>query len=183
MNRLQGKKIQHPLQQDEVTYIQTVSEGGKKSVLDIVMHPMGAGPPLHYHKHFSEKFEIMEGELMVQVGKQTHKLKAGDKVTVPIGELHRFWSESENPTKFQVTIEPGHEGFENTLAITYGLAKDGLTSKKGIPKKFAHIAILATMSDTNSPGFFSLIFGFLRYYAGRKNSQRIQQALIEQYCM
>lgn len=184
MNDLRGKTIRHPFQDDDVTYVRTAADtNGKETVLDIVLHPKGAGPPLHYHKQFSEKFEILEGEMKVQSGKKVRTYRSGEEVTAEKGELHRFWSESDKPVKFRVTLSPAHEGFENTLAITYGLARDGHMNRKGVPKNFRHIALLATMSDTNAPGFYSLIFGFLRFLAKRKKSQKIQAELIERYCM
>jgi len=183
MNNLLGKTITHPNQNDDVTYVHTAAETqGEKTVLDIALHPKGTGPPLHYHKAFSEKFDIKEGEMKVQIGKTIHSANASDITIAEKGVLHRFWSESDKPVKFRVTIVPGHEGFENTLAITYGLARDGFMTKKGIPKKFSHMAILATMSDTNAPGFFSIIFGILKYYSKKGKVRKIQAELINRYC-
>lgn len=179
---LQGKTIINPVIKDEVTYVHTAqSTNGEKTVVDIHLEPKG-GLNLHYHKAFEETFEVQQGELMVQVGKKKKKLVAGEKVTVKRNENHRFYSESDQPTKFRGTIIPAHEGFEKSLAIVYGLAADGLLNKKGIPKSFRHLAIIATMSGTNLPGLLSSIEWVLGIVARSKKSKKIQEELIKQYC-
>ena len=183
MNKLLGKTIVNPLFNDEVTYVHTAAESnGEKTVLDILLHPKGKGPGVHYHLSFSETFKVTEGELMIRLGKERILLKEGEVKTAEIRQLHNFWSQSDKPTRFRVTIKPAHEGFENTLAVSYGLAVDGHFTKSGRPKKFSHMAILATMSDTNAPGFFSLIFTLLRAKAKKENTRKIRKELIEKYC-
>ena len=60
---------------------------------------------------------------------------------------------SFNPTDqeiiFNVKLTPGHTGFENSLRIIYGLAGDGLTDNKTIPKSIKHLALVVCMSDMN----------------------------------
>ena len=149
--------------------------------MDIHLEP-GGGVELHYHKDYNETFEIQSGELIVQIGKQKKKLVAGERITIQRNENHRFYSESDKPTKFRATIIPGHEGFEKSLAIIYGLASDGLSNKKGIPKSFRHLAIIATMSGTNLPGLFTMIEWIFGIVATSKKSRKIQEELITKYC-
>lgn len=180
---LQGKTIVNPMLKDEVTYIHTAhSTKGEKTVMDIHLEPRGGGPPLHYHKAYDETFEVLSGELMIQIGKQKKKLGPGEKITVKKNEVHKFYSESEKPTKFRAYIIPAHEGFEKSLAIGYGLAADGLTNKTGVPKSFRHLAILAVMSGMNLPGFFTSIEWILEMVAKSKKSQKVQEELIKKYC-
>lgn len=179
---LKGKTIINPVIKDEVTYVHTAqSTNGKKTVVDIHLEPKG-GLNLHYHKDFEETFEVQQGELMVQIGKKKKKLVPGEKVTIKRNENHRFYSDSEKPTKFRGTLIPAHEGFEKSLAIVYGLASDRLLNKKGIPKSFRHLAIIATMSGTNLPGLFTMIEWVFGIVAKSKKSRKIQEELITKYC-
>ena len=183
MTALQGKTIINPIIKDEVTYVHSSkSTNGEKSVLDIHLEPKG-GLNLHYHKTYDETFEVQSGELIVQIGKRKTKLIPGDRATIKRNEIHRFYSDSEKPTKFRATIIPGHQGFENSLAIVYGLASDGLVNKKGIPKSFCHLAIIATMSGTNLPGLFSYIEWIFKIIAKSKKSKKIKEELIKTYCL
>jgi quercetin dioxygenase-like cupin family protein len=46
--------------------------GGRMSVVEIVVPPHNAGPPLHTHD-FDEAFYLLEGELIFQVEEAPHK--------------------------------------------------------------------------------------------------------------
>jgi hypothetical protein len=72
--------------------------------------------------------------------------------------LDGFFNPTDKEIKFKVEITPGHEGFENSLRILYGMAADGLTNKKSIPKSFKHIALIACISDMNAPGLLTPLF-------------------------
>jgi hypothetical protein len=69
------------------------------------------------------------------------------------------------------------------IRILYGLAEDGLTNKKGIPKSIQHKAIVACMSDMNLPGFFTLIFPVLKCIAKKAKVSGAEQRLIDIYCI
>ena len=179
---LKGKTIVNPVVKDEVTYVHTAqSTNGEKTVMDIQLEP-GGGTPLHYHKTYDETFEVLSGELMIQIGKQKKKLCPGEKITVKRNETHRFYSESKSTTKFRAYVIPAHEGFEKTLAIGYGLAADGLVTNKGVPKNFRHLAIMTVMSGMNLPGLLSSIEWVLEIVANSKKSKKFQEELIEKYC-
>lgn len=84
--------------------------------------------------------------------------------------------------KFTVELRPGHAGFENSLKIAYGLAKDGLTNNKSIPKSLSHLAVLADIGGTVPGGIFSKLMPLLRWQAGRARKKGIEKMLIEKYC-
>ena len=91
----------------------------------------------------------------------------GESVIVPAGTPHRFYNETNDQVKFHITLKPGHTGMENFIKIFYGLASDGLTDKKGKPKKFSHLAVALIISDSNAPGWMSLTF---TYYSKRSQT-------------
>jgi hypothetical protein len=84
--------------------------------------------------------------------------------------------------KFHVTLQPGHTGIENFIKIIYGLAADGLTDKKGKPKNFAHLSIALQMSDTNAPGWMSLLSPVIRGAARRAKKNGTEKWLSDRYC-
>ena len=57
------------------------------------------GLRLHFHKTFSEKFEVKEGVLFLQVGKEKKRMVVGESVTVPAGTAHRFYNETDDDGK------------------------------------------------------------------------------------
>jgi mannose-6-phosphate isomerase-like protein (cupin superfamily) len=181
MNDLLGKTIENPIIGDIVTYVHTANEtNGEKTVLELKLFP-GGGNGLHFHTAFDESFELIEGSLNVQVGNRKTKMAVGDKITAGKNEPYRFFADSDKSGTFKITLVPGHAGFENALAIGYGLARDGETNKKGIPK-FKYLPVLVTLSDTNMPGIFSMLGKYFARRANKPKSIKLQEDLMKKYC-
>lgn len=184
MTDLIGKTYHNPLFGDSATFIHTSKEtNGQKSVLEIVMHPNGEGPPAHYHKCYSEKFECLEGEIMLQVGKSRHKLLPGDSMTAEIMDLHKFYAANDRPAKFRITVEPAHEGFEQFIPILYGLCSDGLTKKDGEPKKLSDAVLILELSESKVPGILGVIIGITKRFFSKSKQAKRKEELIQKYCV
>ena len=178
------RTIVNPVIKDVVTFLQTAEDsGGKVTEADITLMP-GGGNPLHYHKTYAETFTAIEGELGLGLGKNQNKiLQPGETYTVKPMEHHRFYNPTDKAIKFNIRLTPGHTGFENSLRIIYGLAADGLTNKKSIPKSLKHMAIVVCMSDMNVPGIFTLLYPLLKRMADKAKANGEEQRLIEKYCV
>jgi len=173
--------IVNPVIKDVATFLQTARNSKTKiTEIEITLMP-GGGNPLHYHKTYSETFTAIDDEVGLRLGKNEVKiLKPGERFTVKPMQLHSFFNPGNKPIKFKILIEPGHEGFENSLRIIYGLAADGLTDKNSIPKKLTHTALVVTMSDMNAPGLLTWIFPLLKWIAKRAKGE--EQRLLALYC-
>ncbi len=153
--------------------------GGTKTELDLRLSAGGGNGP---HSHaFAETFVVTEGQLMVQVGKDSLCLKTGDTITAPPLKAHRL-SSTDAAARFTITMTPDHEGFEKSLAITYGLARDGKVSKCGVRHGFRNISILFTLADTQIPELLRLLGGVFRWIAGGARPKRVEADLVEAYC-
>ncbi|HLO60134.1 MAG TPA: cupin domain-containing protein [Bacteroidales bacterium] len=176
------RTIVNPIIKDILTFLQTDEESnGKITEAEITLMP-GGGNPLHYHKTYSETFTAINGELGLKLGKETKILNAGESYTVTPMSLHRFYNPTDKEIKFNVKVRPGHTGFENSLRIIYGLAADGLTDNKSVPKSLKHTAIVVCMSDMNIPGMLSLLFPLLKRISDKAIKNGEQQKLIDKYC-
>ncbi|MGC3943752.1 MAG: cupin domain-containing protein [Chryseolinea sp.] len=177
------RTIVNPVIKDTVTFLNTARESAKKlTEIEITLLPNG-GNTLHYHKTYSETFTAIDGELGVRIGKTERRiLKPGESYTVKPMQVHAFFNPGKETIRFNVKIEPGHEGFENTLRILYGLAEDGLTNAKSIPKSLTHTAVVLEMSDMNAPGFLTFIAPVLKWLAGRAAAKGVDKQLIARYC-
>ena len=178
------RTIVNPIIKDTAIFLQTADEaGGKISDIEITLMPKG-GNPLHYHKTYSETFTAIDGELGLKLGKKDTKiLKPGESYTVEPMSLHSFFNPTDNEIKFNVKIKPGHTGFENSLRIIYGLAEDGLTNKKSLPKSLKHTAIIVCMSDMNVPGLLTLLYPILKRMANKAKANGEEKKLIDKYCI
>mgnify|MGYP001156557903 CR=1 FL=1 len=183
MKTIESRVIENPLIKDRVTFIETAAEtGGKFTLVQVELAPNG-GNDLHYHKTFDETFTVLEGVLGIQLGKEILHLKKGESATAPIDSLHRFFNPSASEkVVFNVLLQPGSAGFETTLQVAYGLARDGRTNRKGIPKSLYHMALIIQWSDTNLPGLFSWLEPVMRGLAKRAKQKGIDRALIAEYC-
>lgn len=64
------------------------------------------GPPLHLHHYEDEWFYAIEGEYLVQVGTQRHRLKAGDSVLGPREIAHAWAFVGNTPGKLLICYAP-----------------------------------------------------------------------------
>lgn len=179
---MQKRVFENPLIKDKVTLITSSTEtGGRYTLFEVQLEP-GGGNSLHFHTSFTEEFTAVEGVLGVDMDKQAMRLQPGRSVTVPVGRLHRFYNPGNEPLRFHVKLVPGHQEFEQAIAIAYGLASDGLVSKKGIPRKLDHTALILTMSDTGLPGVFSMLVPVLKWRARKARKKGVANELISRYC-
>jgi mannose-6-phosphate isomerase-like protein (cupin superfamily) len=178
-----GRKVYlNPVIGDKLVFLNTAREtGGAYTLVEIELAPGGGNIP-HIHRAFSEMFIPLEGTLQVRNGNQQLHLHPGQTHTVPPGTPHCFGNPSDKPIRFQVELRPGHEGFENSLKIANGLACDGLTNGKGVPRNLAHLSVVGILGDTYLPGILALCMPFFRWKARRARKQGVEKELLERYC-
>ena len=148
-----SREIYNPVQRDRVVFIKTSSEtGGELTLVELQVSP-GGGNPLHFHTSFTERFMVDEGELGAQIGKRRLLLHVGESELVAVRTPHRsFNSSTTSSVRVRVELRPGRPGFEDSLRIGYGLARDGLVNSAGVPRNLLHVAVLAELSDTRILG-------------------------------
>jgi quercetin dioxygenase-like cupin family protein len=145
--------------------IPSVAEGNS-SVLELSINP-GESTPWHYHRLFSETFDVLKGELTVGRGDQTLTLQQGQTATIQPGQKHFFTNTSGQETLVKVTVSPRNQEFEDSLLIYKGLAKDGLASKSGTPKKLLDLALFIRLNDSHMVGLQKVAEPLFRFLATR----------------
>ena len=89
---------------------------------------VGAGP--HYHQGRDEFFYVLEGEVVLRIGNESHTAQAGTFAFVPRDTIHGFHTASKASATLLVVHHPG--GFEQfleemqTLAARHGSREDRL---------------------------------------------------------
>ena len=147
----------NPVQQDAAIILETAAEsGGERSLFEIHLSPGGKNKP-HVHLTYAERFEVLEGTLTVQLADRDLQLGPGEEVTAPAGTLHNFLNETDGEVKYLVELTPGHRGFERAIQAGYGLARDGRTTKDGIPKNLLELAVLGDWAEIRMTGALRLI--------------------------
>jgi len=171
----------NPVYKDRVKVLETsASTGGLYSLGELEISP-GGGNQLHVHKAFTETFTAIKGTLGVRREDESIYLSPGDSMTIPPGTPHHFFNASNEKIVCHVKFTPGHSGFEKGLAIGYGLAADGLTDKKGRPKKFTHLALVISLTDTRPSGFLGLLMPIFSWIAKKERKKGTEEMLLEKY--
>ncbi len=175
------RKIYNPIQKDYVTFLKTHADTNGECTLVEVELADGGGVGLHYHKTYSEKFDCLEGEVEVQLGKTVYALKPGESATAGPNINHLFRNRSGKSCKFKVELRPASRGFEESLQIGYGLARDGECKPNGFPKNKLALAWLFDISESNLPGWMSLFEFILRKQAKKGRMKGIDMQLKKKY--
>ncbi|MGH3433397.1 MAG: cupin domain-containing protein [Thermocrispum sp.] len=64
-------------------------------------------PPRHLHPRQDERFEVLAGELTVEVGGEPRRvLSAGESLEVPRGTAHRMWNAGEQTARATWRVTP-----------------------------------------------------------------------------
>lgn len=159
----------------------TSADNNKVSVLELNILP-GEKTPWHYHTFFSETFEILKGELEVGKGKDIHHLEQGDTATIQLNEKHYYHNVSGEECIIRVTLSPGNKNFENSLFILKGLAKDGLASAAGTPKKFSDLVLFIYLSNSRMVGVQKIAGPIFNWFARAAIKKGHLNELVQKYC-
>ncbi|GAB3017047.1 hypothetical protein GCM10027051_22140 [Niabella terrae] len=157
------------------------ADTSNESVLEMNILP-AEKTPWHYHTLFAETFEILKGTLEVGKGNNILHLKQRDIATIQPNEKHYYHNVSNEECIIKATLSPANKNFENSLFIFKGLAKDGLASAAGTPKKLSDLALFVYLNNSRMVGFQKVaepIFNLLAKKAIKKG--RLNE-LIQKYC-
>ncbi|SEO66708.1 cupin domain-containing protein [Trujillonella endophytica] len=87
--------------------------GGAVSLVENVVPPRSAGPPLHRHD-FDEAFYVLDGELVFRVGEDLVVRTPGQLAFAPRGAAHALANRRDAPARYLLVCTPA--GFERQFA-------------------------------------------------------------------
>ena len=70
------------------------------------VQPGGGAGPLHRHLHQSERFEVLDGAILVRLGRTEHVVSAGESFTIPAGAAHTFVNHTDEEAHFKAHFSP-----------------------------------------------------------------------------
>ncbi|MDX2360175.1 MAG: cupin domain-containing protein [Crocinitomicaceae bacterium] len=177
------KVITNPITGEKATFLKEhAGTNGEYTKVMVELTPFAKGVPKHYHTRITEEFEVVEGEMVVTAGKEKKTLKSGEKVFVPVKMIHAFRNYTDQPVKFTVEIRPASLGFERSIRVAFGLARDGKCRKSGLPKNMVHLALLAKWGEGMVPWPMSIAVKMLNKKAEKAEKNGTAQELIDKYC-
>ena len=97
----------NPVLQNRIEFKELCEEtSGTRTVAEIILKS-GGKIPLHYHFEFSEYYEVLEGELKMQIGKEVKTLHKGDYLLIPVKTVHRYFTSLSLSLKYRCTVLTG----------------------------------------------------------------------------
>jgi len=173
----------NPVLQNRIEFKELCEESnGTRTVAEITLKNKGK-IPLHYHFEFSEYYEVLEGELKMQVGKEIKTLNKGDYLLIPVKTVHRYFNESGRDVRFKVVIQPGNIGYQLLVSVLNGLARDRKVNKKGLPVNWLIRGYLSVASGSNVPGILSWLQPLLNWLYKLAIKKKIDKQLLAKYYM
>jgi quercetin dioxygenase-like cupin family protein len=143
-----GERLENPVTGEVLVFRRTAQQSGGESVLfETIVRPEGFVAAAHVHPHQTERFEVEEGVIGMQVGGDEQLARPGDVVVVEPGTAHRFWNAGDREARFLCEVTPAL-GFESLVETMFALAAEGKTNRKGLPNPFRLAVIARAHFDT-----------------------------------
>lgn len=114
---------QRTLQLGADQVLQVVSSAAEELEVESTWAMVTDKPIAHWHPHQHEHFEILEGQLTVELGGSVPSvLGPGEILDVPPRTRHRMWSEHPTPTRARWLITPARRTEEMFRRIDRGVS-------------------------------------------------------------
>jgi quercetin dioxygenase-like cupin family protein len=148
-----SRTVSNPVMGVTVTFVTASDETGGAHVEALVSIPAGdKGPPRHFHTDFEETFTAVDGVLFMDLGdRRGIRLQPGESVTVPRNVRHRYYNDGDRTAVFRFAARPGL-AYEKGIRAGFGLAADGRTDAKGIPRDPLDMALVFALSGSYVAG-------------------------------
>jgi quercetin dioxygenase-like cupin family protein len=137
-----GDVVENPVTGERGIVIEGTDEiGGERIVAEVHVRPGGAVAGEHLHPDIEESFDVVRGTVGFRVDGRESTGGPGTSVTIPPGVWHDWWNAGEEEAVFRVEVSPGQR-FEQMIRTLFGLALDGKTNRKGMPRPL-QLAVIA----------------------------------------
>jgi mannose-6-phosphate isomerase-like protein (cupin superfamily) len=143
-----GDTLENPVTGEVLIFHRTSAQTKGDSVLvETIVRPHGFVAAPHVHPHQTERFEVLEGLLGLEIDGEELLAGPRDVAVVPPRTPHRFWNAGEHEARFLCEVTPAL-GFESLIETMFTLAVQGKTNRKGLPNPLRLAVIAKAHFDT-----------------------------------
>jgi mannose-6-phosphate isomerase-like protein (cupin superfamily) len=177
MNR-RGEVFENPVSGERAVVLTDPDEHPERILVShLYVTPGGRVAVAHRHPNLTERFHVLHGKVGFMIDGEERVLGPGDEAEVPPETIHDWWQTGEETAQVVVEVAPG-ERFVEMVGTMFGLARDGRSDGKGLPRPLQLAVTVRGFRDTMviaspPPWVQALLFGALApigRLAGRKPS-------------
>jgi quercetin dioxygenase-like cupin family protein len=145
---------------------------------EFVLLPHGTVAAPHQHT-VPQTIAARVGTLHASVEGTHHVLEPGQSVLIGAGQTHDQWNPADTEVWAMEEFRPAAR-MHDFFRVLFGMARDGLTDKKGVPRPLLASALFAEFSDSIRPGrrLDRILLAALRPLARLAGSHRVIQAYL-----
>lgn len=177
MNR-RGQVFENPVSGERAVVLTDPDDHpGRVLVSHLYVAPGGRVAAAHRHPNLTERFHVLYGEVGFMIGDSERVLGPGEAAEVPPETVHDWWQIGEETAQVVVEVTPG-DRFVEMITTLFGLARDGQSDSKGLPRPLQLAVTVRDFRDTMviaspPPWVQTIVFGALApigRLAGRRPS-------------
>ena len=128
-----GDTIYNPVTTERIVFTETSADtSGRYLSYDYFVGPNHPISPKHIHPCAIEEFEVISGELSVDMAGSVKKVTTGEKIAVYNNVPHTGWNSGTGELHLKSKITPAM-AFENYYKICFEQAEKGKVKKNGMP--------------------------------------------------
>ncbi len=116
-------------------------------VAHLFVKPGGRVATPHLHPGLRERFHVLAGRIGFQIGDEERELGPGEAAEVPAGTVHDWWQVGSEEAEVVVEVDPGAR-FIEMVGTFFGLARDGKSDRKGVPRPLQLAVTASAYRDT-----------------------------------
>ena len=171
-NRSSPEVITNPVTGEVVRVLESTPEVFR---FEFVLLPHGTVAAPHQHT-VQQTIAARAGTLHCSVEGTHHVLEPGQAVVIAAGQTHDQWNPADTEVWAMEEFRPAAR-MHDFFRVLFGMARDGLTDEKGVPRPLLASALFAEFSDSIRPGrrFDRVLLAALRPLARLAGSHRVVQ--------
>jgi quercetin dioxygenase-like cupin family protein len=129
-----GQVFSNPVTGERVVVLTDPREHpGRVLVAHLFVTPGGRVSVAHRHPVSRERFHVLRGRVGFAIDGAERELGAGERAEVRPGVEHDWWQVGDETAEVLVEVDPG-DRFVEMVGTMFGLARDGKTDAKGLPR-------------------------------------------------
>ncbi|MDQ4076143.1 MAG: cupin domain-containing protein [Chloroflexota bacterium] len=133
-----------PLETQLIIKKTAVETDGQSFEMEMVVGPQNPGPPLHTHPHAAEVYEVLDGEIELNVDGAWQTYSAGEKAVIAKGIPHTYRNASLEPVRVYNKHQPAMQFSDYFETMRKVANSEAVTAQPTSFKALLHFAVMMT---------------------------------------